>query len=367
MKEMKAESRIYKWQEKDINMYMIIKHMKNIKNIVWLLAMVVIFNSCKHKTEQVGPTLEETFGPFKIVDQLDADNKTPNFDSKEEVAFSASFSKTVDWTLTLKGQTSSITKTFTGKSKSLDKNTALWTGGGDHPAFANEKVVATLKFKDYPDSSTTSLNINGRGLNNYSPAGSVLVNDFDSGIAGLILFNENITFSGIKNTLGGKYYQMEGRENSTSSYFIGLLNIPVSKTRYPSEVHYPISLSDASQVYFNVWVYGYGPSSITRLGIDFQEDDLGNSTPGVYTDGTDDTYSYAVNVDWIGWKLVSVQYSKTLRSTNQGYGNSGNGKQEVDRILAVQFVLSSKGSDASSPVVLPFDNPIFTVGNPFNY
>ncbi len=334
--------------------------MKTIVNSL-LISGIIFLLCCTRNKEMIGPEL----GNLSIVEPLSADKSTVNFSEGETVTFSAIFLSKVNWVLQIKGHSTHITRTFSGTGTRVDVTNALWKGEADHPSFKEETVTAILRFPDYPaDSSLVTLLITG--TKNITTPG-ILVNDFESGITGFTTYGEpgEVMSNTIDSdpALGGKYYNLTGVDLN-GNFFIGIGGFPASASYAPA-IHYPVPHVALDEVYFNCYVYGSGDPS-TQVSFDFQEDDEEDANPGVYDDAGDDTWSKGFIVDWKGWKLVSFRMSETTRSTQASFGGSGNGIQEIHRILKVQVVLLSI-DNTTRPVKAIIDYPVFTIGGPFIY
>jgi hypothetical protein len=78
------------------------------KNLSILLCAVLLLSiSCrKNKTQFDGPSIDEIYSDFKIVDSFKINKDSVNFTNAETAMFSAKFNKIVDWTISIYGTTS---------------------------------------------------------------------------------------------------------------------------------------------------------------------------------------------------------------------------------------------------------------------
>jgi hypothetical protein len=115
------------------------------KSIYFLLFASLVYTSCKVDDEFEGPSLVDLYGEFTLVTPLDITNRDVNFSTGESTAFTASFSKNVDWTIEVKGLQSGAVKRFTGFSNVIDATNATWNGTTtDLPKFRVEDCAVQL-------------------------------------------------------------------------------------------------------------------------------------------------------------------------------------------------------------------------------
>jgi len=168
-----------------------------------------------------------------------------------------------------------------------------------------------------------------------------LIEDFEDGINPNWdhFFQSGVNFSTATDGApqGNSFYNMSG--TCGWDWLIGMVNIPASAYGSPTFVELP---ENADKVYFNVLLNL--PEGITnaKLLIRFKEDD---NNDGVFTDGTDDTYSLWLdeyNLDY-GWQQISVKYSDVPclvggNPATPGEAN-GNGIHNPDLINYIDILL----------------------------
>ena len=71
--------------------------MKTIKYLSILLLII----SCKDDFE--GPSLNDVFGPFELVQDFMSSADTINFEQETNMFFQAEFSKVMNWKITIRG------------------------------------------------------------------------------------------------------------------------------------------------------------------------------------------------------------------------------------------------------------------------
>lgn len=329
------------------------------------LIVLITMSACTKEVLKPVPTPE-----FKVTESLTADRTTVSFASGEQVTFKAKFNIVTDWKLVIEGKRSKKTKTFTGKSDVIDASNALWDGSSDVPVFTADDVIYTLSYPYELSRGTVSGNLVVTSGKNYSAnANYVLVKDFANGSKDILFNNENCSVSSIDSVLGGYYYNVEGTETSTSSFYMGHLAI-LPSAEHPSAMYFPIIPSGmvandltAENTWFNIWVYGYGNSSAI-LTFKFDESDIEN-TPNVHTPNKDDSWEYTTDANWSGWRQVSFPMSLTTSAPNPLFGGNGNKKREIDRMVSLNIVVASKNSVTDVLIKAPFQYAVFSVGGAF--
>ena len=102
-------------------------------------AILALFGCVKDGYE--GPSLNELFGEFEIIDSLTLSTTSPDFAIDETVEFSATFNKPVNWQLEIQGLSSGGSKAFSGFSQALDDGSVVWTGTSSSLPFLSSKIV----------------------------------------------------------------------------------------------------------------------------------------------------------------------------------------------------------------------------------
>ena len=351
--------------------------MKN-KLLLLLLAAASFWGCNSTYDTYQGPDVSVQLQPFRLIAPVrpKPDSTFVDFDKAGTVYFKAKFNRIATWTLKLKGTQSGAQSSISGVSSYLDAANAQWTGRVDTlPSFLDgETISVTLILPDssYPQSSFVL-------VHKPKPDNSVkslLITDFEPG--NLIFGSNNIqpgdsaTFKRTSDTSkpfthageGHWYFDISGQEASyRNDYYIGAYTIPASYSD-KSQLYFPLHTS-ADSLYFNVMVYGAGRAN-TNLAIQFQEDDK-FPYAGVFKPAVNDMYVQNINVNWTGWKLVSIRYSDT-RTVNYypGPGQNGNRIHEPEKIANIVFSLSTNPSGFNAgPAISKIDYPIFTFGAPF--
>lgn len=176
------------------------------------------------------------------------------------------------------------------------------------------------------------------------------------------------------------YFILKGTDNFNYDYYIGRIEFFKEGSLYGYILDQNKGIKPEN-LWFNVFVYGTGDGS--KLNYTVKEDDnnggfmTGREKPcgytKAYTDsvskiavGTmDDAFEYAITLDFKGWKLISVPYSKFTQVPLDGFNSNGKGERNTDKIYAVQFSLVAPGKGKSGQAI--FDYPVMTFGGPLKY
>jgi hypothetical protein len=333
------------------------------RSFVCIIGFLTI-NSCKHDNILgfEGPA-QCVSANFAITQALNAPASV-NFNT-DTVIFKAGFNEVVSWTITVTGNTSGASISFSGKSNTINQ---VWRGNpGSIVFFQIEQVTAVLKVP-CRDAVTTTTNI--IGLPNFVNCG-VLISDFDghgkspgvgfypsvkssptagsdfTGTLGAILFAPgtatSTTCSGlgpvnspIVSPQGGNYFHVKGTATPANYYY----GEAASNTVFSLA---PLGTTRADSAYFNALINTNGVST-------------GMITILLTTSAT--RYSYQYKADGgLGWKLLSVKLSDFKPATA---GPSVNPKN----VTAVAFDLGPN-TNPGQPCEINLDLVIFTKGQPF--
>jgi hypothetical protein len=176
------------------------------------------------------------------------------------------------------------------------------------------------------------------------------------------------------------YFILKGTDSYNRDYYMGRIEL------FRGSAAYGIFLDNhkglkPEDLWFNVFVYGTGDGA--KLNYTIKEDDngggfmTGREKPcgytKAYTDsvsqvavGTmDDAFEFAITLDFTGWKLFSLPYSKFTLVPLDGFNSNGKGERNPDKIYAVQFSLVAPAKGKSGQAI--FDYPVMTIGGPLKY
>ena len=95
------------------------------KNLIYILITFLIFG-CKHKDEEFeGPDLNDLYGPFYVVSELNLSDKSLDFQNGDKLIFNAELSKRTPWIITITGLTSGAIATIEGKERFITNEMLL--------------------------------------------------------------------------------------------------------------------------------------------------------------------------------------------------------------------------------------------------
>ena len=307
--------------------------MKNLKFL--FLFLPILFTSCEKELIE-GPSLNDLYGDLSILEPLNIFGDSAEFDNGENIYFTASFSKQVDWSIRIVGLTSGSVKIISGKSNFIDQSNSFWEGSSSFlPFFGPEDCDVELTFEAHVDTLSEILNI--QSPKNYNDESTVLITDFEGG------FNPNFTNffqSGCTKalTIGGsgqgtKHLQQFG--TCSWDWLIGYIDYGSSFWFNQNTL-----VNDPSQVFFNIMINGDStisqvagvPNSLFKL--EFYEDENGD---GYYDANSEDRYDYEFDVDWKGWRMVSICYNDAEKLVLAG--TNGNGVRNPSKISNVRTLL----------------------------
>tara|TARA_B100001142_G_scaffold328615_1_gene389228 strand:+ start:1212 stop:2213 length:1002 start_codon:yes stop_codon:yes gene_type:complete len=290
------------------------------KKIKFLLLILPFFFLHCEKVNIEGPSLNDIYGELDILQPFKIIGDSADFSTGNNIYFTASFSKQVDWRIRIQGDSSGSVKIISGKSNEINQYNSLWNGSSTHlPFFIAEDCNVELTFEMHDDTIYNNLTINKE--REYNNGNSVLISDYENG------FNPNFTGffqAGCTKqfTIGGagqgiKYLQQYG--TCSWDWLIGYIDYHSTFWFDQQEL-----VNDPNEVYFNIMIKGDSTiSSVTNLAnslfkLEFYEDENGD---GYYDANTEDRYDYEFDVDWNGWRMISICYNdveKLVLATSGG-------------------------------------------------
>jgi hypothetical protein len=331
----------------------------NKKLSILVMIAITLGVACRKNTKDFdGPSINDIYSSFKVLETFKADRDSVNFTTGQNVIFTATFNKIVDWKITIKGATSKSIKEIIGTSKKIDASNATWNGStSKFTIFTQENCTATLTIKDVTDTFYVAEKIVGaKKINGF------IVADFETGLkTGWTKFAQtgaNMDFQVKTDTLapeGKKYLNMAGIVNW--DYLIGLIDFPA--TAYGPDKTFPLN-TNPDAVYFNCLVYGVPNTNPSIVLFQFKEDE---NADGTINANNEDEYDYQVTVDWVGWKLISVKYSQLTYLVNGSpAAPKGNGLRNPDKLGKISMLHLANPNDGFASSKL--DLMIFTENAP---
>jgi len=320
-----------------------------------------------------------------VIDETFKLNFAPS--SYHNVFFENELSHEVTWYINLKGVNSGAEKKFTGTGKYIDSNQVFWDGSADGYRFfvKGETVHYTVSFLGTSISYTDSLTINNsvQGAKKYTGSIKILgngdtlryklIDDFDTQLPSASVPGCRTSYSDLadgsgkssfyttdRKQVGGYFsYYMIGTDNNGNGYMGGASGEALT------EMHNFTTEKDPSKVFFNVYIYGYGrPNS--ALFLQAYENDFANppSFPLPRDKGQNDMWYSIVNVNWTGWKLVSIPYSSFKPANNPLSGGGGNRIKEPNKLCGFGIELESYPTPGLT-IELAIDEIYLTENAPF--
>jgi hypothetical protein len=304
-----------------------------------------------------GPGLQDLYGEFALLEPMTLSRESVNFADGETMYFSAAFSKIIQWKVTVTGLRTGSQKVITGKSSSVSSANSLWSGNTTvFPLFRAEDCAVMMTFLNEPDTLRDTLTIVAPKTNT-----GILMDDFERGlnpnyvnwgIHGVNFFIDSTDHPAAE---GDFYFRLNGTVNW--DWLINKIVIPPA-----NGATYLALPSNPAGLYFNCFIYGEATKANTILKFEFREDENGD---GTHNPNTEDRYDYQLNVDWDGWRLLSLDYSKLATPADVQFGGgNGNKFHQPDRIISLEMLLLSDPNLGEARADL--DYLIWTAGGPLN-
>lgn len=318
---------------------------------------LVVFSGCKTDDEFDGPSLNDLYGKFSIVEPLSASVYDVDFGTGQTTFFQASFSKNIAWKLNITGLESGAKKEITGFSNVLDATNATWNGTITKlPLFRIEDCAVELTFDTETDTLRDTLHVASARINE-----GFLLSDFEDGVnPGWQSFAQSgasMSFAvqtSDSAAQGAKYFDMGGVVDW--DWLLGYLYLPASAY---GATTYPLS-ANPDEVFFNSMIYKSESLSNGILLFQFTEDDNGD---GTFTSANEDMYSIQVTLSENGWSQLSVKYSDLATLVNGSPATpAGNGVHEPNKLSQVNVLFLKNPSSGYAHTRL--DYLIFTQGAP---
>lgn len=279
-------------------------------------------------------------GPFSITTPLAISTNPVDFGVP--VSFTGELNRVKSWVITIKGNTSGAIKRISGFDKSLSASNTTWDGSSDTTFFFRaEACQAILSFPDTSLTQTIDFTISQPKTHS-----GYLINDFEAAVFGTYLGNYTGNYfdaaDQASSTIdlfafspapeGSKVLRFDCKDVNSSYYTGGAYHNSVASS-------FGMPSMSADSLYMNLFIYGYANGN-AALSIEVKESDGNSWAPA------------QINVNWIGWKLVSLQFSKM----------TGTGTRESSKINAVNISMNSipQGQNCRALV----DYLIFTQGAP---
>jgi len=319
--------------------------------------LLLLLASCAKDDTFDGPALIDLYGDFTVINEFQASSNTVNFAEGQTVTFTALFSKNVNWTITITGESSGAVRQITGFSNELNASNARWNGTTTIlPMFRAENCSVALTIANEEETFQAAVEV--IAPRNYP---GLLLSDFEDGFpAGWVPFVQSgANMSFVVATVdiagqGNRYYDMGGTVNW--DYLIGMFDIPGSV--YGDGATFPLA-NNPNSVFFNCLLYNPPAINNAITLIQFREDDNGNGT----YEANEDLWAIEVTGLAAGWHHISRRYSDMPTLINgQPAAPIGNGIHEPNRLIQVSVLFLANPVTGYSQNYLDF--LIFTENTP---
>ena len=298
------------------------------KKLILIALIGTVLISCrKDEIDNTdGPNLTDVYGEFAVLETLDVSQLNADFSAGQNPFFTCKMSKIINWELTITGQTSGAKKTIEGTSNELNASNSSWNGSTTElPIFRAEACDVILTFDGEPDTLFAAITVDQAKTN-----AGFLIADFETGwLSGWTSFIQsgaqmdfNVKTDGTAPE-NDAYYNLQGEVDW--DYLVGLVDFNASAY---GGVTLPLT-SNSDNLWFNAMVYGDAAFQNTIMLFRFDEDE---NEDGSFNATNEDQYSYEFNVDWVGWRLVSIKYADLV-------GNpAGGGVLNPDKLNKVSML-----------------------------
>ncbi len=330
------------------------------KKLIFLSFAFLALYSCRKDEADVvdGPNLNDLFGDFTILTNIEPNITTVDFDAGQELFFSGELSKNTDWVISLIGNDTGARRALTGSDKNVSISNAEWDGGANtFPGFGIEDVSVEITFPDEAIAPTLNYTLTVTGLKQDE---GVLITSFEDGIgSNWTSFNQSTVSGGIvcsddEAAKGDCYYKVSG--DVPWDWAKGSVMIR------PDEGTFGLQGS-ASNLYFNMGfkaVENVGPTNSFIL-FWFDEDENGD---GFFDENTEDRIAYEYWSQDTEWDLISLNYADLqFDELGNTIETNGNGLMEPSKLISINvFFLANPENGVSTGYV---DHLIFTTDEPY--
>jgi hypothetical protein len=333
--------------------------------------------------DKVGPELKGASSSFNknvsfsfnhVTSDADEDLETAvaekiNFSNNDEGFFTSNkFNEEVSWTITASGYGSGAVAQFSGTSDRITYNNSLWLYGRSSNVFFFQKKEL-VKFEldivgldnTYIIDSVSVSKVRNWDREDIDGVGYVVIDAFDSDnpTNGLDATGPDNNDLDVKVAVT----ELNKVEGLSSLYLTGTdLNnngwVGGRNHERLLELHTGLVIDsgiDEEELFFNIFIHGDSEIGNTTIEIksyenedtifktraDLQEYAGGTGSLTSVQQAMSDGWIYDVIVNWDGWKMVSIPYSKFRASNDPNTGAGGNRVKESGKICAISVNLLS--------------------------
>lgn len=330
------------------------------KNFVLFTLLLAVLVSCRKEDKENfdGPSLEDMYGEFAILQDLSLNLNEADFSIGQQIVFSMELSKNTAWQIKIEGQNSGAVRTLSGTARILSLDNAVWKGEADKfPSFNLEQALITITFPNEPGSPVIQDSVTIIGLKQDV---GFLITSFEDGLGtNWLRFNQstvagNIVCDPLQAAKGSCYYSWNGTVGW--DWAIG------SVTIRPDSGTFGLPAA-ANNLFFNIAfkaLENVGPQNSFLL-FWFDEDDNGD---GVFDINTEDRFIYEYWSNTLDWDLINRKYSD-LRFDAAGniQQTNGNGLTEPAKLISINVFFLANPANGNARALA--DHLIFTLNEPY--
>ncbi|MFT4899502.1 MAG: hypothetical protein ACI9U0_001300 [Flavobacteriales bacterium] len=326
--------------------------------------------SFNHVTTNLGAEVMET----ELAEKID-------FGANEEGFFtSTKFNEKVSWTITASGYGSGAVAQFSGTSDKINYDNSLWLYGRSSNVFFFQKKEF-VKFEldivgldtTYTVDSVSVGRVRYWHKKDINGVGYVIIDAFDDDLPTLGLsatgpdnndLDVKISVTDLNKVEGSSSLYLTGTDLNNNGWVGGRNHERLL------ELHEGLVIDsgiDEDELFFNIFIHGDSKIGNTTIEIkSYENEDTIFKTRAELKDYADsdgsltstqqsmsDGWIYDIIVNWDGWKMVSIPYSKFRASNDPNTGAGGNRVKESGKICAVSVNLLSyptSGNEVSTYV-----------------
>lgn len=369
------------------------------KGIYTILSLLVLLGAgCKRETLVGDKTVFVKSNPLVANTGLTVNNANPDFSTSNKtmgtpVSFTANFTTEVSWKIVIWGNLSNATKEIKGTGTAINNTNSVWEGDASSIQFfmKNDTCTASLYVQGIDTAISTTQTIIKKlisyHLRTVDGVRYLLVDDYDGnhmgtkgmeGLSGDGFDNGTPKYVTVNTTRinGNNAFHMEGTDINNNGWLFSMNHKDLVEMVTTTDSTKNILSHDPDNFYVNIYIRGTGkPNSAVHLKM-YEYDiattskslmDSLKATGFVYTvplQAKNDGWIYIVNVNWEGWKLVSVPYSEFRADNDLTKGGSGNHIKEPWKITAMAVSLLSDPSYGFE-VAADVDFVVLSEGGPF--
>lgn len=327
--------------------------------LLFILAIFTVFSCRKEDANNYdGPNLNDLFGPFSIIKDIEINQSTADFPIDKNLYFTGELSKNTDWKITITGATTGAERIINGNNRIISSDNSSWDGGANSfPGFGVETAFVEISFPNEDGAPTLYDTITITKTKNDD---GFLITSFENGegtnwskfnqttVAGAISCGTN------ESAKGNCHYSFSG--NVPWDWAIGSVMIR------PNSGDFGLPAS-ASNLYFNMAfkpIENIGEGN-TFIQFWFDEDENGD---GTFDLATEDRFIYEYWYQDTGWNLISYKYSDIqFDSDGNQVSTNGNGLPEPAKLHSINvFYLANKDNGNAKAYI---DHLIFTTKKPY--